>query len=86
LNSDDEEIISDNRSIWSQSGAERSCFPFAGKPGINVDLEDTSSPLEYFELFYTQEIEGSNSPKTNQCAQKFLENTPNLKLISRTHH
>jgi hypothetical protein len=26
--------------IWAKSGAERPLFPFTGKPGINVVLED----------------------------------------------
>jgi hypothetical protein len=34
--------------IWEKSGVEQPRFPFAGKPGINVDLEDSSNPLEYF--------------------------------------
>jgi hypothetical protein len=57
ISSDEEEIVNDNSSmqqgIWAMSGAERPCFPFTGKPGINFDLEDPSKPLEYFELFCT---------------------------------
>jgi hypothetical protein len=25
---------------WARLGAEKSCFPFSGKPGINGDLKD----------------------------------------------
>jgi hypothetical protein len=39
--------------IWANSGAEQPRFPFTGKPGINIDLEDPHNPLEYFELFCT---------------------------------
>jgi hypothetical protein len=60
-------------------------FPFTGKPGINVDLEDPSNPLEYFELFCTPDIAEVIARETNRSAQKFLENMPNLKLKSRTH-
>jgi hypothetical protein len=42
--------------IWAKSGAERPHFPYTGKPGINVDLEDFSNALEYFEWFCTPEI------------------------------
>jgi hypothetical protein len=42
--------------VRANSGAERPCFPFTGKPGINVDLEDPSNPWEYSELFCTPNI------------------------------
>jgi hypothetical protein len=70
---------------WANSGNEWPCFPFTGKPGINVDLEDPSNSLEYFELFCTADIAEVIARETNQYAQKFLENTPNLKPKSRTH-
>jgi hypothetical protein len=38
---------------WTAVGFERPRFPFSGKSGINVDLEDRHNPLEYFELFIT---------------------------------
>jgi hypothetical protein len=44
VSSDEEENVSDNSSmqhgIRAKSGAEQPCFPFSGKPGINVDLEE----------------------------------------------
>jgi hypothetical protein len=50
VSSDEEDNVSDNSSkqhgIWAKSGAELPCFPFTGKPGINVDLEDPSNPLQ----------------------------------------
>jgi hypothetical protein len=57
VSSDEAENLSNNSSkqpdILANSGVERPRFPFTGKPGINVDLEDPSNPLEYFELFCT---------------------------------
>jgi hypothetical protein len=48
VTSTEEENVSDNSSmqhgIWAKSGAEQPCFPFTGKPGINVDLQDPSTP------------------------------------------
>lgn len=61
-------------------------FPFTGKPGKNVDLENPSNPLEYFEPFCTPGIVEAIARETNGYAQKFLENTPNIKLRSRAHH
>jgi hypothetical protein len=73
--SDEEENVSDNSSmqhgIWTKSGAERPRFPFTGKPGINVDLEDPSNSLEYFELFCAPEIAEVVARETNQYTQKF---------------
>jgi hypothetical protein len=48
VSSDEEENVSDSssmqHSIWLKSGAEQPHFPFTGKPGINVELEDPSNP------------------------------------------
>jgi hypothetical protein len=60
--------------IWSKSDAERPCFPFTGNPGINVDLEDSSNPLKYSELFCTPEIAEVIARETNRYAKKCLEN------------
>jgi hypothetical protein len=66
--------------IWGRSGAVAPHFPFTGKPGQNnIDLEDPSNPLEYFELFCTPEIAEVISKEIDWYAQKLLENTPNLK-------
>jgi hypothetical protein len=85
VSSDEEEDASDSSSMqhvtWAKSGHEQPCFPLNGKPGINVDLEDPSNPLEYFELFCTPEIGEVITREVNQYAKKFLENTPNLKQI-----
>jgi hypothetical protein len=59
-------------------GIERLCFPFSGKHGINVDLEDRNNPLEYFELFITPESARLISRETNWHIQQFLENNSDL--------
>jgi hypothetical protein len=67
---DEEENVSYNSSmqhgIWAKSGAERPHFPFTGKPGIYADLEDTSNPLEHFELFRTSGIVEVIATETNR--------------------
>jgi hypothetical protein len=78
------ENVRDNSSmrpdVWANLGARRPCFPFTGKPGINVDLEDPSNPLEYFESFCMPDTAEVIARERNQYAQKFLENVPNSKL------
>jgi hypothetical protein len=59
--------------IWAKSGGEWPCFPYTGKPGINVDLEDLSNPLEYFKMFCTPEIAEIIARERNWYAQKLLE-------------
>jgi hypothetical protein len=41
---------------WTNLGAERLRYPFSGKPGLNVDLEDTKKVLVYFELLITLNV------------------------------
>jgi hypothetical protein len=69
--------------IWANSGAERPYFPFTGKPGVNVDLEDPINSLEYFELFCMPDIAEVIAREISQYTQTFLEN--NLNIKSRTH-
>jgi hypothetical protein len=70
--SDEAENISNSSSmqpdVWADLGAEQPCFPFTGKPDINVDLEDPSDPLEYFELFCAPDIAKVIARETNQYA------------------
>jgi hypothetical protein len=60
VSTDEEEDISDSSSmqhgIWAKSGAEQPHFSFTAKPSINVDLDDPSDPVEYFELLHTPQI------------------------------
>jgi hypothetical protein len=46
--------------IWGNSGAEQPHFPFTGKPGINVVLEDLSNPWNVLSVFYSRNC-GSHS-------------------------
>jgi hypothetical protein len=41
--------------VWENLAAEWPCFPFAGKPGVNVDLEARNNHLEYFEFFFVHQ-------------------------------
>jgi hypothetical protein len=69
ITSDEEENVSDNNSmqhgVWAKSGSEQPLFPFTDKPAINVDLEDPSNTVEYFEVFCTLEIAELIARKTN---------------------
>jgi hypothetical protein len=71
---------------WTKLGAERSCFPFSGKCGLNVDLEDPINQFKYFELCITPEIAGLISKVINRFAQQLVENAPNLKLRPKVNH
>jgi hypothetical protein len=74
VSSDGSENVSNNSSmqpdIWANSCAEQPCFPFTDKPGINVDSEDPSIPLEYFELFCMPDI-AKVIEKRNGMPKKF---------------
>jgi hypothetical protein len=52
VSSDEAQNVSDDSSmqpdVWANSGAERPHFPFTGKPGIDIDLEDPSNPPGIF--------------------------------------
>jgi hypothetical protein len=67
VTSDEEENVSDNSSMWygkwEKSGAEQPCFPFTGKPGLNIDLEHPSNSLEYFKVVLYARNCGSNSQR-----------------------
>jgi hypothetical protein len=45
---------------------------------MNVNLQEPSNWLEYFEWFCTPEIVEVIARETNRYAQKILENTPDL--------
>jgi hypothetical protein len=66
------ENVSNNGSlqpdVQANSGTERPHFPFTGKPGINVDLEDPSNSLEYFELFCMPDTVEVIATETNRYA------------------
>lgn len=85
--SSDEEVETEmQHGTWTNIGKERPRFPFTGKPGLNVEIEDNNNPLEFFELFITPEIAELISRETNRYAQQFIEKNPELKEKSRVHH
>jgi hypothetical protein len=43
--------------IRAKSGAEQPHFPFTGKPGINVDLEDLLTPWNILSCFVHQKLQ-----------------------------
>jgi hypothetical protein len=81
VRSDEEENVSDNSSmqhgIWANSGAERPRFPFTGKPGKNVDVEDPSNPPK-------QGIHQKPDNKSCFPRKKILETPIFLDLFSST--
>jgi hypothetical protein len=60
--------------VWENEGADWPQSPFTGKPGINVDLEDPSNPLEYFELFCTPDTAEVIARKNKPVCPKIKEN------------
>jgi hypothetical protein len=57
---DEAENVSDDSGTqpdaWANSGAERPHFPFTGKPGINVDLEDPRNTWNILSSFVCQTL------------------------------
>ena len=58
---------------WTVNGQVRSRFSFTGNPGIQVALNDVTDPLEFFELFFDNEIVDQIATETNRYARQFLE-------------
>jgi hypothetical protein len=60
VSSDGAENVSDCSSVqsdvWGNSGAEAPRFPFTGKPGINVDLENPRNPRNILSCFVHQTL------------------------------
>ncbi|GFY61994.1 piggyBac transposable element-derived protein 4 [Trichonephila inaurata madagascariensis] len=50
-------------------------FPFTGNPGIKVCLKDSGDPLEFFNLFFDDEMFSFIVEETNRYAKSFFENT-----------
>jgi hypothetical protein len=57
---DDEDNANDDSDMqhetWTKVGAEQPRFPFSGKPGLNVHLEDPNKLLDYSELLIAPEL------------------------------
>ncbi|GFR08933.1 piggyBac transposable element-derived protein 4 [Trichonephila clavata] len=50
-------------------------FTFTGNPGIKVCLGDSGEPLEYFNLFFDDEMFSFIVEETNRYDESFFENT-----------
>ncbi|GFT34250.1 piggyBac transposable element-derived protein 4 [Nephila pilipes] len=48
-------------------------FPFTGNPGIKVCLGDSGDPLQYFNLFFDEEMFLFVVSETNRYAESFFE-------------
>jgi hypothetical protein len=73
---DEEESVSDSSSmqhgIWANSAAEWPHFPFIGKPGLNIDLEDPSNPLGIFwVVLYIRNCRSNSQRKKLVCPEFF---------------
>ncbi|XP_064635294.1 piggyBac transposable element-derived protein 4-like [Lineus longissimus] len=69
---------------WSVNDQVRDRYPFTGNPGIKVDIHDTSDPLEFFELFFGDELVDLIVTETNRFARQYLvEKEGTLKARSR---
>ena len=58
-------------------------FPFSGNPGIKVPITDAEDPLEYFRLFFDENIISYIVEETNRFANNHLE-TAQLTPSSRS--
>ena len=84
--SSDDVIDTDiHHGTWTNVGTERPRFPFIGKPGLNVKIENSENPLEFFELFIIPKISELICKETNRYAEQFLKKNPHLKEHSRVH-
>ena len=69
---------------WNNNGTARNRFVFTGNPGIKARIDDASDPLEFFKLFFTDELIDIIVTETNRYAGQFLaENQGALKERSR---
>ena len=77
--SSDDVIDTDiHHGTWTNIGTERTRFPFIGKPGLNVKIENSENPLEFFELFITPEISeliSSSVPQTESSPKGTLKSS-----------
>ncbi|GFS80829.1 piggyBac transposable element-derived protein 4, partial [Nephila pilipes] len=56
--------------IFSQPSHHK--FPSTGNPGMKVCLGDSGDPLEYFNLFFDDEMFLFIARETNRCAESFF--------------
>jgi hypothetical protein len=79
--SDDKDNVNYDSDIqhgtWTKVGTEWPHFPFSGKPGLNIDIEDPNNLLDYFEFLITPElVKHRNKPVCPTIFRKYsrLEN------------
>lgn len=51
-------------------------FPFTANPGIKASISDADDPLEYFRLFFDENIMNYIVEETNRYANNHIETTP----------
>ncbi|XP_039719790.1 piggyBac transposable element-derived protein 4-like [Pteropus medius] len=54
----------------------RQRYDFTGTPGRKVDVSDTTDPLQYFELFFTEELVSKITSETNAQAALLASKPP----------
>lgn len=50
-------------------------FPFTGNPGLKVSVGDSEDPLDYFGLFFDEEVFAFIVAETNRYADLYFQNT-----------
>jgi len=62
--------------MWSDTDTcARSRLPFTGIPGRRAPISDTADPLEYFNLFFTDDMMDNIVTETNRRAQQLMQST-----------
>nr|XP_005559135.2 piggyBac transposable element-derived protein 4 [Macaca fascicularis] len=61
----------------------RQRYDFTGTPGRKVDVSDITDPLQYFELFFTEELVSKITRETNAQAALLASKPPGPKGFSR---
>lgn len=69
--------------VWTRQKLPFPIFPFTGNAGIQVNINDKEDPLEYFELFVTDELVDLIVKQTNLYAKQYLDSVGTLKPRSR---
>jgi hypothetical protein len=61
--------------IWVNSGAEYPCFPFTGKPGINVIYKTPVTPCNILSFLYTRHCGSNRQRNKSVCPKIFRKHT-----------
>ena len=60
-------------SDWARQGIARNPFPFIGDSGVKFIVEDKNNPMEFFEMFFNENIFELIVTETNRFAKQFLD-------------